>query len=51
MHGDSEDVQLMAGDILVIPSSNTKKAAQRALEAAIQIGSVILSSGVVNGTL
>lgn len=51
MRGESQDVQLMAGDILVIPASNTKKAAQRALEAAIQIGTVILSSGLVNGTL
>lgn len=49
--GKVDDVQLHAGDILVIPSSVTKKAAQRAIEMAVQIGTVILSAGVVNGRL
>jgi polysaccharide export outer membrane protein len=51
MAGKTNDVEMMAGDILVVPSSNTKKAAQRALEAAIQIGTIITTSGLVNGTL
>jgi polysaccharide export outer membrane protein len=51
MSGKAEDVQLVAGDILFIPSSASKKATLRALEAAIQLGTVILSSGVVNGTI
>ena len=34
--GKSEDVMLRANDILVVPSSTPKKAAARALEAAIQ---------------
>jgi polysaccharide biosynthesis/export protein len=51
MKGKSEDVELMAGDILVVPSSSAKKATQRALEAAIQAGTVILSTGIISGAL
>jgi polysaccharide export outer membrane protein len=51
MAGKSDDIQLMAGDILVVPPSAMKKAAQRALEAAIQIGTVVVSSGAIAGTL
>jgi polysaccharide export outer membrane protein len=51
MNGKAEDVQLVAGDILFIPVSASKKATIRALEAAIQVGTVLLTSGVVNGTL
>jgi polysaccharide export outer membrane protein len=51
MSGKSTDVQLFAGDILFIPSSASKKATQRAIEIAIQMGTVLLTSGVVNGTL
>ncbi len=51
MTGKRSDVDLVAGDILVIPPSNMKKAAQRALEAAIQMGTVIVSSGVISGAL
>jgi polysaccharide export outer membrane protein len=51
MKGKSEDVQLVAGDILFIPGSASKRATIRAIEAAIQIGTIMLSSGVVNGTL
>ncbi len=36
--GKQEDVELRAGDILFVPSSATKRASLRALEAAIQIG-------------
>lgn len=51
MRGKANDVELAPGDILVVPSSNTKKAAQRALEAAIQAGTVILSTGIISGAL
>jgi polysaccharide export outer membrane protein len=51
MNGKSSDIDLLAGDILFVPSSNAKKVTLRALEAAIQAGTVILSSGVVNGTI
>jgi polysaccharide biosynthesis/export protein len=51
MKGKSTDVQLTAGDILFVPASASKKATMKALEVAIQIGTVVLSSGMVNGTL
>ena len=51
MKGKAEDPELRAGDILVVPSSNMKKAAQRALEAAIQAGTVVVASGIVGGVL
>ncbi|HYA18789.1 MAG TPA: polysaccharide biosynthesis/export family protein [Bryobacteraceae bacterium] len=51
MSGQANDMQLMAGDILVVPSSNTKKAAQRALDTAIQLGTVIVSGGILSGAL
>jgi hypothetical protein len=47
MNGKGEDVPLSAGDILFIPSSNAKKASLRALEAAIQTGTLILTYGVI----
>jgi polysaccharide export outer membrane protein len=51
MTGKSNDVQMMAGDILVVPPSSTKKAAQRALEMAIQVGTVVMTSGLATGAL
>ncbi len=51
MSGKSTDMQLYAGDILFIPSSASKKAVQRAIDVAIQAGTLVLTSGVVNGTL
>jgi polysaccharide export outer membrane protein len=51
MKGKTEDVQLIAGDILFIPGSTSKKATLRALEAAIQIGTMMLTSGVVSGAI
>jgi len=38
MAGKSNDIPLMAGDILVVPGSTGKKAVLRTLEAAIQVG-------------
>jgi polysaccharide export outer membrane protein len=51
MSGKANDVQLVAGDILVVPPSNAKKAAQKALEVAIQMGTMVMTTGVVAGTL
>jgi hypothetical protein len=47
MKGQAQDVQLLAGDILFVPGSAAKKASIRALEAAVQAGTVILTYGVV----
>jgi len=47
MKGQTEDVQLLAGDILFVPGSAAKKASVRALEAAVQAGTVILTYGVI----
>lgn len=41
MRGKASDLTLAAGDILVIPSSNGKRAAIRAIEVAIQAGLLI----------
>jgi ribosomal protein L18E len=51
LNGKSNDVQLVAGDILFIPGSASKKATLRAIEIAIQAGTLILTSGIANGTL
>jgi polysaccharide export outer membrane protein len=45
MRGQAADVQLMAGDILVIPDSKGKRAGARALEAAIQTGVIVGTYG------
>jgi polysaccharide export outer membrane protein len=47
MNGKAEDVQLLAGDILFVPGSAAKKASVRAIEAAVQAGTVILTYGVI----
>jgi polysaccharide biosynthesis/export protein len=41
MAGKSDDIPLAAGDILVVPPSNGKKAVLRTLEAAIQVGTFV----------
>jgi polysaccharide export outer membrane protein len=40
MAGQSEDIPLLAGDVLVVPGSNGKHAVYRALEAAVQVGTI-----------
>jgi len=40
MAGQSEDIRLLAGDIFVIPGSSGKRAVLRALEAAVQVGTM-----------
>ena len=47
MNGKAEDVQLLAGDILFVPGSAAKKASVRAIEAAVQAGTVMLTYGVI----
>jgi polysaccharide export outer membrane protein len=46
MAGQSNDVPLLAGDVLVIPGSTSKHAIYRTLEAAITAGTFVASYGV-----
>jgi polysaccharide biosynthesis/export protein len=46
MAGQSEDIPLLAGDVLVVPGSTGKHAVYRALEAAVTAGTFIASYGV-----
>jgi len=48
MAGQSEDIPLLAGDVLVVPGSTGKHAVYRALEAAITAGTFIASYGVAH---
>jgi polysaccharide export outer membrane protein len=41
MQGKADDVQLLAGDILIVPDSPGKRAMSRAVEGAIQAGVII----------
>jgi polysaccharide export outer membrane protein len=41
MQGKANDVPLAAGDVLIVPDSNSKRATTRILEAAIQAGVMI----------
>lgn len=45
--GKADDVPLLAGDILFVPGSNAKRASIRAAEAAIQMGTMALTYGIV----
>ena len=47
MLGQSNDLQLMAGDILIVPVNGGKRAALRAVEAAIQAGIFIATYGAI----
>jgi hypothetical protein len=47
LEGKTQDVALRGDDILFIPGSNGKKASLRALEAAIQTGSGLLTGLVI----
>jgi polysaccharide export outer membrane protein len=47
MNGKAKDIPLAVGDILVVPDSTSKRASIRALEAAIQMGTMIGTYGVV----
>lgn len=45
--GKADDVPLLAGDILFVPGSGAKRASIRAAEAAIQVGAMAASYGIV----
>lgn len=45
--GKADDVSLIAGDILFVPGSNTKQASIRAAEAAVQVGTMALTYGMI----
>jgi polysaccharide export outer membrane protein len=47
MQGKANDLSLAAGDILIVPGSNSKRAATRVLEAAIQAGLMFTTYGMV----
>src|SRR5262249_53970045 len=47
MNGKADDVALAADDILVIPDSSGKMLGIRAVEAALQMGIIIGSYGIV----
>ena len=45
--GKENDVPLLAGDILLVPGSGAKRASTRALEGAIQAGTMIATYGAI----
>ena len=49
MNGSEDDIELRAGDLLFVPGASTKgkRAALRAIEAAIQAGTIFLTYGVI----
>ena len=47
MQGRASDVPLLAGDILYIPASEGKRASARAMEAAIQAGTMAAMYGAI----
>jgi polysaccharide export outer membrane protein len=47
MQGKANDMTLLPGDILVVPDSGSKRAVARAVEAAIQMGTIIGTYGVI----
>ena len=47
MQGKADDVSLAPGDILIVPDSGGKRAATRAIEAAIQAGVMVGTYGLL----
>jgi polysaccharide biosynthesis/export protein len=47
LNGQGKDLPLLAGDILIIPSSTGRKAAVRAIESAVQAGTLIATYGII----
>lgn len=45
--GKANDIPLQAGDILFIPGSNSKRVSIRAIEAAVQVGTMALTYGTI----
>jgi polysaccharide export outer membrane protein len=48
MQGKANDLPLAAGDILVVPDSSGKKVTARAIEALVQVGTIIGTYGVIH---
>jgi polysaccharide export outer membrane protein len=48
MQGKAKDVRLAVGDILVVPDSSGKRATTRAIEVAIQMGTMIGTYGIIH---
>ena len=47
MQGKADDVSLVPGDILIVPDSSGKRAATRAVEAAMQAGVMVGTYGIL----
>jgi len=47
MAGQADDLSLQPGDILIVPDSSGKRAATRALEAAVQAGVMVGTYGLI----
>ena len=47
MQGKAKDLPMNVGDILVVPDSSGKRATTRAIEAAIQMGTMIGTYGII----
>jgi polysaccharide export outer membrane protein len=47
MNGKADDIQLHAGDVLLIPGSAAKTVSARAIEAAVSAGTMILTYGII----
>jgi polysaccharide export outer membrane protein len=48
MQGKADDLPLLAGDILVVPDSSGKRVTSRAIEAMIQLGTIVGTYGIVH---
>jgi polysaccharide export outer membrane protein len=48
MNGKAKDVALFEGDILVVPDSSGKRLTTRAIEALVQVGTMIGTYGIVH---
>jgi polysaccharide export outer membrane protein len=47
LNGHANDLPLLAGDILIVPGSTGRKAALRALESAVQAGTMVATYGLI----
>ena len=47
LNGQGKDLPLLAGDILIVPGSTGRRAALRALESAVQAGTLIATYGII----
>ena len=47
LNGHANDLPLLAGDILIVPGSTGRKAALRAIESAVQAGTLVATYGLL----